>query len=103
MNSIGCSFEKYVHRKNISYNKVKCFTENKNHEVWNDRELLFWFAKDQFWVEIKELTKFSRLEYHSTKCRSDLQTFKHNVLENIGLQISVISMQQTPLLVSIGT
>ena len=41
-------------------------------------------------------------EYHSTKCGSDLQTFKYDVLENLGLQISGISRLQTPsMLVSI--
>ena len=39
---------------------------------------------------------FSRLEYHSSKCGSNLQTFKHDVPENIGLQISGNSRQQTP-------
>ena len=51
--------------KNISYkenkkknliNKVclqKCFTENVNHKAWSARRLLFWFAKDQHWVEMK--------------------------------------------------
>ena len=38
--------------------------------------------------------RFSCLEYHSTKCGSDLQTFKRN--GNLCLQISVISRQQTP-------
>ena len=53
-------------------------------------------------MEIKLLMKFSRVEYYSTKCGSDLQTFKHDVLEN-GLQISGISRQQTPsMLVSTG-
>ena len=67
------------------------------------RKLLFWFAKDQHWVEIKYLTKFSRLEYYSTKCGSDLQKFKYDVAENLGLQISEISRQQIPpMLVSIG-
>ena len=80
--------------KNISYkenkekdliNKVKCFTENDNREVWSDRKLLFWFAKDWQWMEIKWLTKFSHLDY-------------------LGWQISVISRQKTPsMLVSIGT
>ena len=30
-------------------------------------------------MKIKELTKFSRREYHSTKCGSDLQKFKHDM------------------------
>ena len=34
-------------------NKVKCFTENDNHEVLSGRKFLFWFPKDQNWVEIK--------------------------------------------------
>ena len=47
--------------------------------------------------------KFSRLENHITKYGSDLQTFKHDVLENLGLQISGNSRQQTPsILISIG-
>ena len=48
---------------------------------------------------------FSHLKYRSTKCGSDLQKFKldENLLENLRLQISVISRQQTPsMLVSIG-
>ena len=62
MNPIGCSSEKIRLQKNISYkenkekdliNKVKCFTENDNHEVWSATELLLWFAKDQHWVEMK--------------------------------------------------
>ena len=35
-------------------------------------------------------------EYHSTKCGYDLQMFKHDVLENLNLQISEISRRQTP-------
>ena len=50
-------------------------------------------------MEIKELTTFSCLEYHSSKCGSNLQTFEHDVLENLGLQISGISRQQTPSLI----
>ena len=56
--------KKYAHKKNISFkekgliNKVKCFTEN-NGEVWRDRKLLFWLAKN-LWVETKQLTKFSQ-------------------------------------------
>ena len=47
--------------------------------------------------------KFSCLEYHSTKCGSDVQTFKHDILKYLGLQISDISRQQTlSMLVSIG-
>ena len=34
-------------------NKVKRFTENDNREVLSARKLLFWFAKDQHWVEVK--------------------------------------------------
>ena len=50
-----------------------------------------------------QITKFSHLEYHSTKSGFDLQTFKHDVLDNIGLQISGISRQQTAsMLISIG-
>ena len=43
------------------------------------------------------LTKFSQLEHHSKKCESDLQMFKHAVLESLGLQISGISREQTRL------
>ena len=43
-----------------------------------------------------DLPTFSRLENHSTKCGSDLQTFKHRVLENLGLRISGISRRQAP-------
>ena len=32
---------------------VKYSTENDNPQVWSDRKLLFWFAKDKHWVEIK--------------------------------------------------
>ena len=39
---------------------------------------------------------FSCLEYHSSKYGSNPQTFKHDVLENLGLHISGISRQQTP-------
>ena len=59
LNLITCSFEKIRSQKDISYKgkdlikKVRCFTENGNHKVWNDRKLLFWFAKDQHWMEIK--------------------------------------------------
>ena len=65
LNPIGCSLEKNTLTKNISYkenkekdliNKVKCFTENDNHEVWSATKLLFSFAKDQHWVEIKQIT-----------------------------------------------
>ena len=67
LNPIGYYFEKIrsqkaspINKKIWLSNKVKCFTENDNCEVW---------------VEIKQLTKFSRLEDHSTKCGPDLQTF----------------------------
>ena len=54
-------------------------------------------------MEIIQLTKFSGQGYHNTKWGSDLQKFKHDVLENLGLQISGISRQQIPsMLVSIG-
>ena len=48
--------------------------------------------------------KFSCLEYHSTKYGSDLQTPKHDVLKNLGLQIPGIPRQQTTpsMVVSIG-
>ena len=45
-------------------------------------------------MEIIQLTKFSGQGYHNTKWGSDLQKFKHDVLENLGLQISGISRQQ---------
>ena len=46
---------------------------------------------------------FSHLEYHSWKCGPNLQTSKHDLLENLGLQISGISRQQIPsMLFSIG-
>ena len=42
------------HKEEDLINKVKCFTEeNDNHEVRSDRKLLFQFAKDQHWMEIK--------------------------------------------------
>ena len=34
------------------------------------------------------------MEYRGIKCRSELQTYKHNLPENLGLQISGISRQQ---------
>ena len=58
-------FWKITLTKNISYkenkekdliDKVTCFTENDNHEVWSATKLLFSFAKDQHWVEIKQTT-----------------------------------------------
>ena len=46
---------------------------------------------------------FSRIEYRGIKCGSELQTYKHNVPENLGLQISGISRQQTlSMLVFLG-
>ena len=73
MNPIGCSFEKIRSQKNISYE------ENK------EKDLII------------------KVKYHSSKCGSSLQMFKHDVLENLGLQISGISRQHTPsMLVSIG-
>ena len=55
------------------------------------------------WVEIKQLMDFPHIEYCRIKCRSDLQTYKHNLPENLALQISGISKQQTlSMLVSIG-
>ena len=66
-----------------------------------EKTVLFWFAKDQHWVEIKHLTKSSRLENHITKYQCDLQRFKHNALVNLGLQISGSSKQQKLILVSI--
>ena len=46
---------------------------------------------------------FSRREYRGIKCESDLLTYKHNAPENLGLQISGISWQQTlSMLVSVG-
>ena len=46
---------------------------------------------------------FSRIEYRGIKCGSDLKTYKQNVPENLGLQTSGISRQQTlSTLVSIG-
>ena len=50
LNPIGCSVEKIHSQKNISHkenkekaliNKVKCFTENDNHEVLSGRKFLF--------------------------------------------------------------
>ena len=43
------------------------------------------------------------LKKYANKNISDLQTFKHNLLQNLGLQISEVSRQKTPsMLVSIG-
>ena len=45
---------------------------------------------------------FAHREYRRIKCRSDLQTYKHKVPENLGLEISGISRQHTlSMLVSI--
>ena len=45
---------------------------------------------------------FSCIKYRGIKCGSDLQTYKHNVSENLGLQISGISREQRlSMLVSI--
>ena len=55
-------FWKYTLTKYIFYKendlikwegKMYRFRENDNREVWSDRKLLFWFAKDQHWAEIK--------------------------------------------------
>ena len=64
-------------------NKVKWFTEKliTKFEVVED-----------FYSDLPKINiGFSCPEYYSTKCWSDLQTFKHNVPENLGLQISGIS------------
>ena len=53
-------------------------------------------------MEIKYLMDFAHREYRRIKCRSDLQTYKHKVPENLGLEISGISRQHTlSMLVSI--
>ena len=98
LNPIGRSFEKICSQKEISYkgkdliNKVKCFTENDNHKVWSDRKLLFWFAKDQRWMEIKSRTKFSHPKYHSAKhgvicCPDHSQNSCHKQLELLILSV----------------
>ena len=47
--------------------------------------------------------KFCYVEYHSTKCGSDLQTYKDDVPHKFGLQISGISRQQIlSMLVTLG-
>ena len=52
-----CSFEKIYSQHNISYkeknviSKVSCL--KKYDEVWINIKLLFWFGKNQMWVEIK--------------------------------------------------
>ena len=47
--------------------------------------------------------KFCYVEYHSTKCGPDLQTYKDDVPHNFGLQISGISRQQIlSMLVTLG-
>ena len=47
--------------------------------------------------------KFCYLEYHSTKCGSNLQTYKDAAPHNLGLQISGISRQQILfMLVTVG-
>ena len=66
------------------------------------KKILFGFTMDQLWLEIKSLTKFSWLEYHCTKYGSDTQSCKHDAIENLCIQISGISRQQAPMLVSIG-
>ena len=53
-------------------------------------------------MEMKYLMDFAHREYRRIKCRSDLQTYKHKVPENLGLKISGISRQHTlSMLVSI--
>ena len=58
-NNSGPPMKKYVHKKHLLKkkvwlsNKLKCFTENDNREVWSDIKLLFSFAKEKHWVEIK--------------------------------------------------
>ena len=58
-NNNGPPMKKYVHKKHLLKkkiwlsNKLKCFTENDNREVWSDIKLLFSFAKEKHWVEIK--------------------------------------------------
>ena len=47
--------------------------------------------------------KFCYVEYHSTKCGSDLQTYKDDLPHNFGLQISGMSRQQIlSILVTLG-
>ena len=48
----------------------------------------------------KSNEKICHIECQSTKCRSDLQTYKHNILQNLGLRISGISRQQTLLMLT---
>ena len=57
-NPVGCSFEKirsqkasYIKKKIRLINKL--FYRKQYRKVWNDRKFLFWFSKDQDWVEIK--------------------------------------------------
>ena len=55
----NASLKKYAHKKSTFYkekdvtDKVKCFEENDKRKVLGLLKLLFWFAKDQKWVEIK--------------------------------------------------
>ena len=46
---------------------------------------------------------FCYVEYHSTKCGSDLQTYKDDVPHNFGLKISGVSRQQIlSMIVALG-
>ena len=80
-----------------SDDKILLFNNNgppqSNQVLFWENTLLVWFTKDQHWVEIIELMKFSCQEDHCAKCGSDLQLFKHDVLENFDLQISGFSRQ----------
>ena len=40
-------------KKKLWLIKENVLQKTDNHEVWNDRKLLFLFAKDQQWMEIK--------------------------------------------------
>ena len=41
--------------------------ENDNREVWSDRKLLFWFAKDPHWVEITNEVFSPKGSYHKIR------------------------------------
>ena len=46
-------FEKRLLQKILFFRSSCSEKENDYREVWNDRKLLFWFAKDLHWAEIK--------------------------------------------------
>ena len=103
LNRIGYSFlKKYAHEKHLLdikirlNNKVKCTVLEKTIIAKFGVIENFYSGLPRIHIGSKELTRFSRLKGHITRYGSDLQTLKHDVLENHGLQISGISRLETP-------